>query len=105
MAGEKILACKVNELDPGQAKQINLPDRPPLAIFNIDGNFYATDDTCTHGLASLAEGYIEDGVVECPWHGGTFEIATGKPASFPCVVPLKTYKTDVAGDEVYIILD
>jgi len=82
MAGEKILACKVNELDPGQAKQINLPDRPPLAIFNIDGNFYATDDTCTHGLASLAEGYIEDGVVECPWHGGTFEMPLANPLLF-----------------------
>lgn len=99
------MACKAKELPQGKMKQVEAEGHPPVLVYHLEDGFYATDDTCTHGFASLAEGYIEDGLIECPWHGGTFEIRTGKPASFPCVVPLKSYPVKVEGEEVYIVLE
>ena len=89
---DAIRLCQVADVAEGNALQINLPERPPLAVFKIEGQIFVTDDTCTHGQASLCEGEIEDGVVECPFHQGAFEIATGKAISAPCSVHLKTYQ-------------
>lgn len=76
-----------------------------IAVFNLDGDFFATDDTCTHGFASLSEGYIEDGIVECPWHGGSFDIRTGAPREDPCRIPLRVYAVTVRDTDVWIDLD
>ena len=97
--------CQVNDVAEGNGLQINLPERPPLAVFKIEGNIFVTDDTCTHGQASLCEGEIEDGVVECPFHQGAFEIATGKAISAPCPAHLKTYQPILVGDDVFVHLD
>jgi nitrite reductase/ring-hydroxylating ferredoxin subunit len=97
--------CQVNDVAEGNGLQINLPERPPLAVFKIEGHIFVTDDTCTHGQASLCEGEIEDGVVECPFHQGAFEIATGKAISAPCSVHLKTYQPILVGDDVFVHLD
>ena len=82
--------CSTRDVPAGGCHRIELTDRPPLAVFNLDGRFYVTDDTCTHGDASLCDGEIDcdDGVVECPYHQGAFEIATGRPAGAPCSIPL-----------------
>ena len=69
--------AKTSEIDEGEATQV-LVGRREIAIYNLDGNFFATDDICTHAYASLADGYIEDDVIECPLHGGSFEIKTGE---------------------------
>ncbi|MCH2557697.1 MAG: non-heme iron oxygenase ferredoxin subunit [Alcanivorax sp.] len=96
-------ACEADALDNGDIIQINPPNRPPIAVFRLDGEFHATDDTCTHGQALLSEGELdEDGVVECPWHGGTFDVRTGEALSFPCVLPLKVYPVRVEGNKVFI---
>ena len=71
------------------------------AVYRLDGQFYATDDLCTHGLVSLSYGEIEDGIIHCPMHGGAFEIRTGKPAALPCRLPLKTYAVVVVGDDLF----
>src|SRR6266545_4926648 len=73
-----------------------------LAVFNVDGEFYVTDDLCTHGPGSLSEGYIEGDVVECNFHNGQFNIRTGEVVSPPCMIPIKTYPTVVEGGEVFI---
>ena len=73
-----------------------------IALYNIDGKFYATDDTCTHGLASLSEGELDGDVVECSLHFGAFHVPTGKPVGAPCSVPLKVYRTEVQDDEISI---
>ncbi|MBM3516936.1 MAG: non-heme iron oxygenase ferredoxin subunit [Alphaproteobacteria bacterium] len=82
--------------------KIEVPGRPPLAAFNLDGTFYVTDDTCTHGEASLSEGVIEDGLIECPFHQGCFEIATGRPAAAPCTVPIRAYRPVIERDLLHI---
>jgi len=55
----------------------------PIAIFNLDGKFYATDDTCPHEGGPLASGFIEGENVTCPWHGATFHIKSGKTLEPP----------------------
>jgi nitrite reductase/ring-hydroxylating ferredoxin subunit len=73
-----------------------------LAVFNVEGKIYVTDDTCTHGPGSLAEGDIDGEIVECAFHGGAFHIPTGTPVAFPCVVPLQVYPVSVVEGDVYI---
>ena len=73
-----------------------------IALYNVGGTFYATDAICTHGHALLTDGYIEGDKVECPMHGGSYEIATGKPAGEPCVTPIAVYPIRVEGDDVCV---
>ena len=73
-----------------------------LAVFNVDGEFYVIDDTCTHGPGSLSEGYIEGDVVECNFHNGQFNIRTGEVVLPPCMVPVKTYPAVVEDGKVVI---
>lgn len=95
--------CELEELHSGEIRQVTPPGREPVAVFRIDDEIYATDDTCTHGQALLSEGEVdEDFVVECPWHGGTFDIRTGEALSFPCVLPLKVYPVRVEDNKVFI---
>jgi nitrite reductase/ring-hydroxylating ferredoxin subunit len=62
-----------------------------LAVFNVNGAFFVTDDACTHGPGSLSEGYLTGEVVECNFHGGQFNVRTGEVVSPPCMVPVRVY--------------
>ncbi|MFL5105676.1 MAG: non-heme iron oxygenase ferredoxin subunit, partial [Xanthobacteraceae bacterium] len=93
--------CSADEVAPGSAIRVETADLV-LAVFNVAGQFYVTDDACTHGPGSLSEGYIEDDVVECNFHNGQFNIRTGEVVSPPCIVPVKTYPTVVEEGSVYI---
>jgi nitrite reductase/ring-hydroxylating ferredoxin subunit len=98
-------ACDTADMKDGEVIRIEPPGLRPVAVYRLEGEFYATDDTCTHGSASLADGEVdEDGVVECPFHAGTFDIRTGEALSFPCVLPLKTYLVVVEDGMVYVDL-
>lgn len=87
-----IRLCKIEDVPDGGAVQVILPDRPPLAVFRIAGECFVTDDTCTHGNASLCEGDIEDGLVICPFHSGSFDVRTGEAVDRPCTRKLQTYE-------------
>ena len=76
-----------------------------LAVYNIGGAFYATDNECTHGAASLADGILEDGIIECTLHFGAFDVKTGAAVQAPCFVPLRTYKVAVKDGQVLVDLD
>jgi len=76
-----------------------------VAVFNIEGQFYVTDDQCTHGPGSLSEGYIDGDVVECNFHNGQFDIRTGEVVSPPCMIPVRTYPVTVENGAVTIEVD
>lgn len=95
------LVAKTNEIPEDEAKQVRIGDLV-LAIYNVEGTFYATDDTCTHAFASLADGYVEDGCIECPLHASRFEIATGKVLDLPATEDLNTYPVRVEGEDIYV---
>src|ERR1700760_736943 len=82
----RIDLCSTDEVTPGNALKVENGDLV-LAVFNVDGEFFVTDDLCTHGPGSLSEGYIEGDVVECNFHNGQFNIRTGEVVSPPCMVP------------------
>ena len=93
--------CAASEVAPGTALKVEQAGLE-LAVFNVDGEFYVTDDHCTHGPGSLSEGYIEGDVVECNFHNGQFNIRTGEVVSPPCMVPVKTYPVTVVEGRVTI---
>jgi biphenyl 2,3-dioxygenase ferredoxin subunit len=88
---EYLSLCQASEVAPGKAIKVE-KDGLTLAVFNIDGEYFVTDDVCTHGPGSLSEGDIEGDVVECDFHNGSFNIRTGEVVASPCMIPLKTYK-------------
>ena len=73
-----------------------------LAVYNVGGEFFVTDDMCTHGPGLLSEGYLEDDVIECNFHGGQFNVRTGAVVGPPCMVPIKTYKVIIDGENIAI---
>lgn len=73
-----------------------------VCLYNIGGRIYATHDTCTHGQASLADGFIENGEIECPLHQGRFSIETGKAVGLPCTEDIRTYAVKVENGAVLV---
>lgn len=98
---KRVLLCHVSEVPVGGAIKVEAADLA-LAVFNIDGRIYVTNDACTHGPGSLSEGNIEGDVVECNFHNGAFHIPTGAVAAPPCMIPVQTYAVTVEDDQVYI---
>ncbi len=94
--------CAVSALDDGDALRVEIDGHAPFAVYHLDGEFFASDDTCSHGDASLSEGNLEDGRIECPWHSGSFCLRTGAAMTFPAVTPIRVYPTTVRDGAVYI---
>jgi nitrite reductase/ring-hydroxylating ferredoxin subunit len=100
----KVELCKAEEVAAGTALRVEAGG-VTVAVFNIEGTFYVTDDACTHGPGSLSEGYIDGDVIECNFHNGQFDIKTGEVVSPPCMIPVKTYPTVVENGVVVIEVD
>jgi nitrite reductase/ring-hydroxylating ferredoxin subunit len=98
----RVALCRKEEVEVGKVIRI---EKGPLvlAVFNLDGEYFVTDDACTHGPGSLSEGCIDGDIVECDFHNGAFNIRTGAVAAAPCMVPVKTYPTTVGDDGVVSI--
>lgn len=93
--------CNTSDVEVGAAIKVERGDLA-LAVFNVDGEFFVTDDACTHGPGSLSEGYIEGDVVECNFHNGQFNIRTGEVVAPPCIVPVKAYPVVIEAGRVFI---
>jgi biphenyl 2,3-dioxygenase ferredoxin subunit len=96
-ACQRIALCRPSEVESGKAIRVE-KGSVTVAVFNLDGEFFVTDDLCTHGPGSLSEGCIEGDTVECDFHNGAFNIRTGAVVTAPCMVPIKTYRTVVDAD-------
>lgn len=99
---KQIEVCKVDDLKPGEMLGIEMDELPPLAIYNVDGDFYATSNICTHAIAILSDGYLDGEEIECPLHGGAFNVKTGEATNFPCEEALKTYELEVRDGAVFV---
>lgn len=91
----KLRLCEATEVKDGEPVGVLLERLPALAVFSVDGDIYVTDNNCTHGNAMLTDGYQDGGIIECPFHGGSFDIATGAAKAFPCQVAIKTYPVTI----------
>ena len=97
---EFVTVAQTKDLEPGQRKIVEVNGRA-IALFNIDGNFYALDNTCLHMGGPVGEGYVEGNVVTCPWHGWQYNVETGE-TEFEPDQKLQTFEVKVEGEEVKI---
>lgn len=91
-----------SEIAAGKAKKYTVNGKI-IAVFNLDGKFYAIDDRCSHRGGPLAEGELQGAVVTCPWHGAEFNVMDGKSLN-PIATDLKSYRVVQEGDELFIEL-
>ena len=98
----KILAGKTSDIPQGKMLKVSSNGKEIL-VANVDGKYFAMDDTCTHSGASLSEGTLEGSTVTCPWHGSTWDCKTGKLMDFATKLKdLASYKVAVESDSVFI---
>ena len=106
---EHVTVATVDELPPGEglAVSVDLEDGAGpvgVAIFNVDGEFHAVENRCTHVGGSLGNGRLSGSTVTCPLHGATFDVTTGEFLSPPADDPVESYDVEVEGDEVRVLL-
>jgi biphenyl 2,3-dioxygenase ferredoxin component len=102
-APRRIELCQASSIASGCALRVEA-EGLVLAVFHVAGEFFVTDDACTHGPGSLSEGELEGDVIECNFHGGRFNVRTGEVVEPPCMVPVKTYPAVVERGRVFIEL-
>jgi len=103
MAENPVPVCAAADLPPGTVKSFDVGD-VLVAVYNIDGTFYATEARCTHATADLADGILEGDVIECSLHFGAFNVKTGKAVQAPCFINLKTFRNEVKDGQVLVDL-
>jgi nitrite reductase (NADH) small subunit len=96
-----VRVAKTNELEPGQGRLVEAKGKQ-IALFNVDGKFFAVDNTCTHRGGPLAEGEVSGHKVTCPYHGATFDIRTGEVLGPPAQRAVARYGVRVTGTDIEV---
>jgi nitrite reductase/ring-hydroxylating ferredoxin subunit len=94
---------RASDLPPGKVRRVVL-DGIEIALCNVEGEFYAVDDVCTHAYASLSEGALIGAELECPLHGGCFDARTGAAKGGIVSEDLRRFAVRVEGGDVWIAL-
>lgn len=102
----KLRLCGADEVAEGGMRQVTVPGYAPFAVYRVAGDFFVTEDTCTHGKASLAdEGELEGHVVTCTWHDGRFDIRTGAALAAPCTQPIRSFRSRIEDAGIWVDVD
>jgi 3-phenylpropionate/trans-cinnamate dioxygenase ferredoxin subunit len=97
-----VRVAAVGDIPPGGRLLVEV-EGIRIAIFNVDGEYLAIEDVCTHDGGPLVEGELLEGCqVECPRHGARFDIRSGAALSMPAFEPTPTYAVQVAGEDIYV---
>ena len=99
--GEFVKVAEKKDLPAGEAKAVEVNGQT-IALFNVDGQYFAIEDTCTHAGGPLSEGTVEGNEVTCPWHGGKFNLANGEVLGPPAFEGVKSFKVQVEGEDIKI---
>jgi 3-phenylpropionate/trans-cinnamate dioxygenase ferredoxin subunit len=97
------IAAETRDVPPGSVKAVEIDGRR-IAVCNVDGEYYAVDDVCTHDGGPLGSGRLCDSQIECPRHGARFDVRSGRAVVLPAVLPIRTYAVEVAGGDVRVSL-
>jgi nitrite reductase/ring-hydroxylating ferredoxin subunit len=89
-------------IEVGTPQRVVVEGLPPLCIVRLDDQFCVVNDTCTHGEASLADGFVEGDEIECPWHSGKFCVRDGRAVGMPATDPIRIYETRIIDGQVCI---
>lgn len=100
---EFVEVAGVSEVPPGGRKLLDLDGRA-VALFNVDGQYFAIDDVCTHDGGPLGDGTLAGCEIECPRHGARFDVRTGAALCMPAFEPVTTHQVKVESDKIYIRL-
>jgi 3-phenylpropionate/trans-cinnamate dioxygenase ferredoxin subunit len=96
--------CGIDDVPEGEARRFEL-DHRPIAVVNLgEEGFRAVDAICSHAHYFLDEGEIDVdfGTIECPKHGSTFDLETGRPTTLPATQPVQVFRVKVDGDDVLV---
>ena len=104
MMAKTIKVALASDLAPGSGTTVEA-EGIRLALFNLQGTFYAIDDTCPHRGGPLGDGKLHDATVTCPWHGATFDVRTGAVTGPPARASVRSYRVRVDGNDVLVDLD
>ena len=96
-----VAVAKVSDLEEDKVKVVRVGD-VPIGLTKIEGEFFAFADVCTHDDGPVAEGELDEYIIECPRHGAKFDIRTGKVRQLPAVTPIPVYAVKVEGDTVLV---
>lgn len=98
----KHLIGTINDIPKGRGKMVKVNGICIAVFHTYDDRFYAIADTCSHAQASLSKGYLQGTVIECPRHGATFDITTGKNLTLPAVFPVKHFDLIIDGEKLFV---
>jgi len=98
---EFVAVAKVSEVEEGRVNVVRVGDTP-IGLTKVEGEFFAFADVCTHDDGPVAEGELDEYIIECPRHGAKFDIRTGKARQLPAVTPIPVYAVRVEGEVVLV---
>ena len=101
--GEYHKIARVGDLAPGEVNVYEVESHR-VALCNVDGEFYAIEDVCTHDAGPLDQGELIGSQIKCPRHGAKFDVTTGKALTLPAVKPVPKQDVKVEGDDIYLAL-
>ena len=93
----------VGDVAEGEAAPIEIMGLN-LALYNVDGQYFCTDNVCSHAFALLSEGWLAGHLIECPLHNGQFDVRTGKGMGPPITADIQSYAVRVEGADILIAL-
>jgi 3-phenylpropionate/trans-cinnamate dioxygenase ferredoxin subunit len=99
----RVRVAALKDLPDGRGVRVDAAGHR-VAVFRLGNDVFAIGDRCSHAEASLAEGEVFEGAVECPRHGSEFDLVTGEPSSFPATRPVAVYDAEVSDGDVYVTL-
>jgi 3-phenylpropionate/trans-cinnamate dioxygenase ferredoxin component len=99
-----VTAMKTKDVPPGMVKAVKIGGRS-VVVCNVDGEYYAVDDICTHDGGPLGSGKLCDAQIECPRHGARFDVRSGRAVVLPAILPIGTHAVEVDGDDVKVSLE
>lgn len=104
MTGPALLRlCSIADVPKGEPHRVDAEGYPPFCVYEVEGQYFVTEDTCTHGEASLGdEGDLDGFVITCTWHMGQFDVRTGEALTTPCSVDIKTFPVLIIDEYVCI---
>lgn len=100
----RLLVCNKSDVPENGMKCFTLEGEHILVV-RVDGRFLAVSDSCSHAGSSLSEGTLDGYTVQCPHHGGTFDVRTGEALTYPAVAPVERFELIVEGEEIFLEID
>ena len=104
MADNWIDAAALDDVPQGDVIGVNVAGKD-IALYEVEGEVFATDNICTHGHARMSDGFLEGREIECPLHQGRFDVCSGKALCAPLTEDIKTYAVKIENMRVMLRLD